>query len=775
MPLFFNCKDKIRIMKNTAKKLLMTLLAIAISNVVFATNDTIKLKISPSKHPIRSNLITADQGEPNIRYVSKYIAIPKNADFDISFLVKGEKTTDNTYIEPAQKIASDYDSTDNQPIEDSLIYSKDEFFPVEIIKTERISTRDADLLLISVAAEQYNPVKKQTKTYNDIEICICVKDKTDGDFTIEKDNLTEMLKGIVENPDFFDNAETIDITGRRDGCNYLVVIPDEEYRTWADSLKNFREEQGIITKVITINDIGYNWHDTLKKRFKYICENWHPSPEAILLIGDYDFDHPRDGISTFVGFDHPEGSAYEPYFSDNMLVDFNGDDISDIVIARMPASNAAEAALMIAKTINYERHPSGDPSYYNSPITAMGYDKSRWFQLCTEIVAGYWDQHGKQCVRINAIHEGIPDSIWSTAQNTDLVLNQFGPEGSGYIPSTMSYLTDWSGDNTQITEAVETGSFMMVHRDHGTYETWGEPYFSTSYINALNNEDLTFVLSANCQTGHFGYGGGYSDCFAERFLKTSNGAVAAIAASELSYSFVNDIYVWGLFDYLYPDFMPDYGSQNIDFQYPAFANLYGKLFLKKSSFPNNSSYISITNRLFHYFGDAYLQLNSEFPENISINHPASILPGQSHITIEAEDNSCIALSIDSQLIAKGKPENGKVTLHFMPQYEGTKIKVVATKQNHFRHESFVTVTNNIGIDENHETSFNIFPNPSKGKFTINGIKIDNIKIYNILGVEVKNIESSNSDKLEIDISDLNDGIYLVLVNNQISRKIQKTE
>ena len=148
---------------------------------------------------------------------------------------------------------------------------------------------------------------------------------------------------------------------------------------------------------------------------------------------------------------------------------------------------------------------------------------------------------------------------------------------------------------------------------------------------------------------------------------------------------------------------------------------------------------------------------------------------ESHITIEAEDNTCIALSIDSQLIAKGKPENGKVTLHFMPQYEGKKIKVVATKQNHFRHESFVTVISNIGINENQERAFEIFPNPCKEKISISGMEIRNVKIYNILGVEVKNIESSNSDKLEIDISDLNDGIYLVLINNHIPSRIQKTK
>lgn len=761
-------------MKNLAKILLTTLLAIAISQNVFANNDTVRLRISPSKSVQEFNLIPANQGEPNIKYISKYVAIPKDADFEITFHTKGEKTVDGTYIEPAQKIASDYDSSSTPISENHDIYSKDEFFPTDIVKTERISLRNIDLLLIGVATEQFNPVKKQTKTFNDIEIFISFKNNTCNNI-IFKDELTDMLKGIVENPDFFDETEYLNFSERRDGCNYLIIIPNDDFRTWADSLKNFREEQGIMTKVMTLKELGHNKPDTLKKRFRRICENWCPSPEAILLLGDYGNVIQINGINTYSCYDHPEGSAFEPYFSDNLLVDFNKDDISDIVIARMPAANADEARLMVEKTIEYERHPSVNPTYYKNPTTAMGYDKARWFQLCTEILAGYWETHGKQCIHINSIHEGIPDSIWSTAQNTDRVLEYFGPEGLGYIPSTMSHLTDWSGDNVQITKALESGSFMIVHRDHGTYETWGEPYFSTSYINTLNNEDLSFVLSANCQTGHFGFGGGYSDCFAERFLRIRNGAVAVIAASELSYSYVNDTYVWGLFDYLYPDFMPDYGSQNIDFQYPAFANLYGKLYLKKSSFPSNADYVNITNRLFHYFGDAFLQLNSEMPREISISHPETILPGQDHITIEAEDNAVVALSIDKQLIAKEKSVNGKVTLNFMPQYSGTIIKVVATKQNHFRHESYIKVTDGIEIEieDNPETEFDIYPNPCSGSFNISGKKIRNIKIFNVLGEPVKEFIFPYSTTATVDINDLSDGIFLVLVNDSVSMKIQK--
>ena len=55
------------------------------------------------------------------------------------------------------------------------------------------------------------------------------------------------------------------------------------------------------------------------------------------------------------------------------------------------------------------------------------------------------------------------------------------------------------------------------------------------------------------------------ECFAEKFHRytyngENSGALGIIAASEVSYSFVNDTYVWGMFDNMWPDFMPDYGT-----------------------------------------------------------------------------------------------------------------------------------------------------------------------------------------------------------------------
>ena len=567
-------------------------------------------------------------------------------------------------------------------------------------------------------------------------------------------------------PDFFNMPRADEIGERRDGCDYLIITPDNPaIKEWADTLRNFREIQGIITKVMPMNAVGANNPDSLKAFLHHACETWNPTPTAVLLLGDYATDSTQ-GIVSYALTDHPDGSAYEPYMADNKLVDFNNNGLPDIVMARMPAANGTEAHRMVQKTIEYERHPYDDEYYYSHATTAMGYQRSRWFQLCTEIIAGYLENNGKFVTHINGIHQGTPDSVWSTGQRTEQVLDYFGPYGLNYIPATMSHLTDWNGNANMISQAIENGTFLFIHRDHGTYQTWGEPEYFNWNINSLHNDKLTFIMSANCQTGDFSYGADTTDCLAERFLRVNNGAVAIIAASQLSYSYVNDTYVWGFFDYLYPDFMPDYGPQSFDFQYPAFANAYGKYFLQQSSFPYNASMKPLTYNLFHYFGDAYLQLYSEVPQHLTITHPEAIASGSTSLSIHADDGTHVALSVDNVLIARGKSYGGSVNLHFSSILkDGDNVKVVATKQNHYRHESHITVSDFLSTDESFADIFSIYPNPTDNILHIRGNNIKNIRIFNVLGQEIPTANNiSDDDVIDIDCTTFSSGVYYITIS-----------
>ncbi|MGN0033893.1 MAG: C25 family cysteine peptidase [Candidatus Limimorpha sp.] len=744
---------------------ILSILFLFFNITLFAQQNSFSFEIDNIVRP--TNFLPSEPGTPALNSVSKYITVPKNAKIEISININKDIILDNILLNPSREIPSDLALNESIGSTDSNFYSTDSFFPQEIINYERIEYTDFDLILLNIATERYNAKEKKLQQIE--KAVVTINTDANGKIRIEGNAFDEMLINIIENPEIFSIESCSEINGRRDGANYLIITPNNaEIKRWADTLKTFREQQGIITKVLTMKDIKHNSADSLKAFLKNVNDNWSPRPAAVLLLGDFSND-PALGIPSFQLYDHPQGSQFEPYLADNKLVDFNNNGLPSIVIARMPAATGAEAQLMVSKTIDYERNPYPNPNYYSSPTTSMGFQLSRWFQLCTEIMAGYFDSHNKTCNRINAIYEGPADSLWSTAQNTDKVIDYFGTNGLNYIPDDISHLTHWNNNGYNLKNALENGTFMLIHRDHGTFETWGEPLFSTEIINNLQNDMLSFIMSIDCQTGAFGYNDNGNDCLAERFLRIKKGAMAVIAASQLSYSFVNDTYAWGVFDYLFPDFLPDYGGSTFDFKYPAFANAYGKYYLKQSSFPYNDSYKTLTNNLLHYFGDAYLQLYTEMPQNINVTHQEELAAGSRSVTIFADNGSSIGLSIDNVLIAKGKTINGSATLHFNPVNDGSIIKVVVTKQNHYRHESYITVGNgNDNDDDDTEDIISIYPNPVDNILIIEGKNINNIFIYNSLGqIIIEKENASNEKTITIDCADLPLGLYHTVVSSDV--------
>jgi len=356
---------------------------------------------------------------------------------------------------------------------------------------------------------------------------------------------------------------------------------------------------------------------------------------------------------------------------------------------------------MISRFMNYERNPPTNPSFYANPITALGWQTERWFQICSEVVGGFWKNSlGKTPVRINEIYQGTPGSIWSTATNTNTVVGVFGPNGLGYIPQSPSTLGGWSGGNaTMINNAINSGSFMLMHRDHGAETQWGEPAYYSSNINGLTNTDLTWILSINCLTGKYNWS---SESFAEKFHRhTYNGqpagALGITAASETSYSFVNDTYMWGFMDNMWPNFMPQYGttpeSRGIN---PAFGNAAGKYFLQQSSWPYNTGNKEVTYHLFHHHGDAFIKVCSEVPQTIVATYNPTIFEGETGVTITTAANAKICVSAYGNIL--GTASTGMsttVTVNIPPQMIGTVLKVVITKANCKRYEGYITVIENV--------------------------------------------------------------------------------
>ena len=728
-----------------------------------------------------------EAGMPDLPVVSRYVAIPRGADVVLNVTHQVTETISNVDLMPAPELPLDNDKTPMKYIRDAKVYSTDAFYPAEpIIASKPMKIRDVDVAIVSVTPFQYNPVTKELVVTRELNLEVVFKGgdgNFGGDPRYRSTAWDHIIRDMVINENMLPDADyqnfIKEASQRRDtGCEYLIITPDNpDFVALADSIKLFRNQQGILTEVVTVSECGGNNQNAIRSYIQNAYNNWDIPVSAVLILGDHNEDGTM-GVVSYSMNNHPGGGGYNPYISDNKYGDVNGDHLPEVVLGRITGRNYDEMYHMINKDLQFERHPSTNPRFYDKPITAMGFQLERWFQLCSEIVNGFWEYElGKHPVRVNAIYEGTPSSRWSSAERTNTIVNYFGPNGLGYIPENMSHLTDWDGNGNDINDAVNAGAFILQHRDHGSEELWGEPSYNISHINRLVNPDLTFVMSNNCLTGRFNYGGVNGQCFAEAFHRHQYGALGIIAATQVSYSFVNDVYVWGAYDNMWPDFMPTYGTHHpVDFVLPAYANASGKFFLQQSNWAG-SSVKEITYYLFHHHGDVYMNLYTEMPQDLEVTVIPVIVEGSTQFQITATEDATICLSNGNNIIGLATATGQQQTMTITPQTLGNEVLLTVTKQDYYRYTKRIAVIPNQGpylifssydindLDNNHQLDFNETVSLSVALHNVGFESIQNVNVE--LTTESPYIQI-NSASTTYDILNVNE---VVTKNNAFSLSV----
>ena len=642
--------------------------------------------------------IANQAGAPDLPSGSTLVAIPNGATPSIRMVRYQTKTIQNVDLIPAPQPQLDNDNSPAVYQKDLNIYSRNAFYPATPYQLSEVMTvRGIEMVEVGVMPFQYNPVTKELIVYSDMELELDVEggNGTYGDIRYRTPEWDQILSDMLINREVLPEVDYGDrrrkhYENRETGCEYMIITPDnEDFIQLADSIKKFRTEQGIPTEIFTVSQCGGNDQTAIRNFIRNAYNTWDMPPAAVLFLGDHNTDGTQ-GIVSYTMNNHPGGDGYNPYISDHIYSVMGNNHMPQIILGRITGRNYEEMYHMIKKDLDYERTPPTDPDFYDHPITAMGFQLERWFQLCSEVVNGFWElELGKHPVRQNAIYQGTPGSRWSTYEHTNEVLGYFGPSGCGYIPQTMSHLTDWSATGNSVNEAINKGAFIIQHRDHGAEELWGEPSYSIGNIKRLTNKDLTYVMSNNCLTGRFNYGGVNGECFAEAFHRHQYGALGLIAATEVSYSFVNDIYVWGAYDNMWPDFMPTYGTQHAtNFVRPAFGNAAGKYFLRQSSWTDD--YVKeITYYLFHQHGDAYMNLYTEVPQELEVTMLPVLPAGSDQYTVKADEGATICLTANGRVIGFDIATGDTQQIAVTPQEIGTTVKLTITKQNYYRYEHLI--------------------------------------------------------------------------------------
>ena len=663
------------------------------------------------------------EGLPNLPFENCYIAVPKGATISIEVIEKGCQTLNGIELLPAAEVQLNTDKGLPKLSKNMDIFGKDANFPsenVSIAQTTQI--RGLDVVMLNVTPFRYNPVRKTLEVIYgmDIEVRFEGGNGQFGDARYRNPDWDHILRDLVINSDMLPEAHYYDllneaIQNHEEGCEYLIIAPDDDsILACADTLKNFRMKQGILTKVVTTTECGGNELDSIKNYIKNAYENWTIPPAALLIFGAY-HDTTHNGQTYFLegipGFPltfynyESYGSVYNrDYFSDNPYADMNDDSIPDIAISRLPALKLKEYQTQLGKLFNYETNPPKDSHYYDHPVITSSYENNKWFMITSQAVNGYFcDKLGKHPSNFympyaSGPEPNIPDSVWSTGYNTSAPFDYFGPDGQGYFPRYLFELDNWQYmfENQYLIDALSEGSFLTLYRDHSSTDVWCSPYFYSSEIKKLRNEEPTFLLSIGCHTAdyHQQYSHYHEDDFITAYCNAPHGALGGIGAVTVTRSHFNDMLSWGIVDYIWPEFMPTLGSTyNPDFARPSFALVSGKLFLNRHTFMPDwwPGYITDTHNVFHFLGETYFSLCTEVPQPIAMEacpyHPND----QWEYTFTSDAGATVCFSKDNEILTvlQGTEQSQSVTL---PQMNvGDRFFLTATMQNHIRFEQEVTI------------------------------------------------------------------------------------
>lgn len=658
------------------------------------------------------------EGLPNLPFENRYIAVPRGAKVCIEVKEKASQTLQGIELLPAAPLQMNNEDRSPALHWDMSVFGKDAPFPTEnvaIAQTTQI--RGLDVVLLNVTPFRYNPVQKTLEVIYDMDIDIRFEGGNGqfGDARYRNPSWDGILRNLVINSDILPEAHYYErlneaIQNSEEGCEYLIItLDDSAFMAWADTLRQFRMRQGILTKVVTTADCGSNEPEDIRNYILNAYENWSIPPAAVLLFGGNHVTHSSFGLKPFI-YRMPHSANYDyKYPTDNPFADMNGDSIPDLAISRLAVYNAEDCQQQVKKIINFELDPPTDPHYYDHPVITSGYEESKWFLITSQCVNGFWrNQLAKHPDNLYMVYDQMdpeptpPDSIWSTAYNTNAVLDYFGPNGTQYIPATIGGLNNWGNrSNTQpLIDAMSEGGFLTFYRDHSSMETWGSPYFLRSHIPLIQNEKPTCIFSIGCLTNDYWDDWSASMCLSEAFLRAEPGAIGVVGTNSVTYSHYNDLVAWGMLDHIWPNFMPTLASQTEpDFTYPSYSLVAGKLFLRQQAFlPYTSDTIKVdkTLNVFSFLGETYLNLHTEVPRAMNIAAEAFQREDMTDYTLTAEEGALVCLAKDDEILYIAQGTGQAQTFVLPPIQLGEHFDVTVTHPKCIRFHQKVTIIPSVG-------------------------------------------------------------------------------
>ena len=637
-------------------------------------------------------------GAPALPVHNDIIAMPKESNGKITILGSNYYEYPGFMIHPALKPARDTEGAPEPEFEkDELIYNSNNFFPEKIAEITNIGlNRGTPLAKVQIRPIQFNPVSGIVRVYTNISYRIDYLGGHDSFDYIAEENTnhyTNLLKLNVLNsesiPDGKSTGRTESRITNRSGEKNYIIITHSEYSSQANELANWKRQLGYSVEIVSKS----SWTaPEVKSEISTRYDSWTPKPDYFLIIGDHTGSFAVPGeIYQIDG----ENFATDLYYA---CMDGVNDWHPDIAHGRISVSTVAEANVAINKIINYEKNPPTQASFYTNILNCAQYQD--------DDDNGYADRrfcHTSEDIRDYMQDEQsyISERIYYTSSNADVTTLRYN---DGYysdgqlLPIELRNTSfDWGGGASDITSAINSGKFIVFHRDHGYVggSGWAHPYYTTTSMNSLSNgNQLPVVFSMNCHTGEFQL----SNCFAEKLIRMENkGAVGVVAAAYYSYSGYNDALSEGLIDAIWadPGIYPNFGSGGTGDNYTigigneifTMGDVVNQgLYAMEQNWDGGNSSNNYQYELYHWFGDPAMKIWTSNPNYniITATHSSNIDCAGNSFTISQSTPGAIAtLVFNDKLIAQTILDgSGNGTISYSITSPGTEVVLTISKHNH---------------------------------------------------------------------------------------------
>ncbi len=513
--------------------------------------------------------VTAEDGDPELPFYSRMIAIPATGSFEVN--VNPGSYREVSGIRPYPVVSNEISPAAFEL--NRAVYEGESLYPARLVSyTQPMVIRDFRVIQMNLSPVQWNPQTNTLRIYDDLEVSISFNNQSGINELTPYDGYNPVWENLYESMisnfnDYrleagsFKNSRILLIHGNSTDATFLAQL--NQFVTW-------KRQKGHEVNVVSTAVAGTNT-TAIKSYIQTQYNNLETRPDFIILVGDTNGSYP---IPTFTeSYSSYGGKGDYPY---THLA--GSDTLGDVFIGRISAENLSQLIVLFNKIYAYERDVNIDPT------------------------AATWMN------RVMLVGDPSSSGI------STMYVNKFIKEMALQVNPNYSFIENYSGGySSTMNSALTLGVEFFNYRGYIGMSSWSPP------SNPTNGAKMPHATILTCATGNFEN----DTATSEAFMRSGTAAIpgGAITATGMStsgtHTMFNNTLNGGIYDGLLTYHMRTMGE----------AVLNGKLYLASTYSVTNPTQTNYFAHWCNLMGDPTVEVFVGIPGGLTMVAESSIPAG----------------------------------------------------------------------------------------------------------------------------------------------------